>query len=209
VLLERQTKSAFLVLLSAILLSACARLPLQLPADEPWKARNLALSGLRNWHITGRIGITNAQDGWHASLQWTQQERIYSIDLLGPWGQGRVHIEGGAQLVSVRTADGHIHTAADPEQLLAETVGVRIPLDGLRYWVLGVPDPQRPSQLQGDEQGRLTRLEQDGWLIEYPRYTTVSGLDLPALIRARHDDWQIRIAIRNWDLRQSVLQSSL
>jgi outer membrane lipoprotein LolB len=190
-------------------MAGCAGPALQPPAAVPWLARQEALTGVRDWSIDGRIGITNAQEGWHASLQWAQQGPAYAIDLFGPWGQGRVRIEGDARGVSVRTADGQVRRAADPERLLGETLGVRIPLNGLRYWVRSLPDPNRPSELQGDPQGRLSRLEQDGWVIDYPRYAQVGSMELPAQIRARQEDWQVRIAIREWNLQPAPLRSAL
>ncbi|MEZ5583144.1 MAG: outer membrane lipoprotein LolB [Candidatus Competibacteraceae bacterium] len=164
-----------IVLLSIVLLSACARLPLQPLLPEPWEARQLALSGCAIGISRGVSASPTSATVGTPVCNGPSKGNYTVIDLLGPWGQGRAY-RGWCRAVSVRTADGQIHSAPDPEQLLADTVGMRIPLDGLRYWVLGVSDPTRPSQPMGDERGRLTRLEQDGWVIEYPRYTTVNGL---------------------------------
>jgi outer membrane biogenesis lipoprotein LolB len=51
----------------------------------------------------------------------------------------------------------------------SKRLGVRLPVNGLRYWVRGLPEPgSTPGQTDAD--GRLTRLEQNGWVIEYPAY---------------------------------------
>ena len=188
--------------LCALLLSACAPLPVvDLLTDSPWTARQRILRGLQHWSLSGRIGVTDGKDAWHASLYWTQRGQAYTIDLIGPLGQGRLNIQGDAQGVIVRTADGQLLNAAAPEQLLEQTIGMRIPVEGLRYWVRGLPDPNRPSQLAGDEEGRLVRLEQDGWIIDYSRYTQVQALDLPDRIRARKGELQVRLVITEWNLQ--------
>lgn len=188
------------MLLGAVLLGACAVGPTAGPPGERWESRRAALTALQDWSLTGNMGVLTAEQGWHASFQWTQEEQGYQIDLIGPFGQGRVHIAGDAQGVQVRTADGQALTATDPEQLLADAIGVRIPVAGLSYWVRGLPDPRQPSVLAGDSLGRLTRLEQGGWVVEYPRYMPVAALELPAQIRARKGDLSVKIVIQQWRL---------
>ena len=61
-----------------------------------------------------------------------------------------------------------------PILLLEQTLGLRLPVTGLRYWVRGLPAPGPTALLQTDAAGRLTRLEQNGWVIEYPSYAPSS-----------------------------------
>ena len=192
------------VLIPAVALGACTVTPPSRPlTDAAWKAREQALSKLDNWTLTGRIGVTTESEGWHGTLLWSQQERDYAIDIVGPLGQGRVVVQGNDDGVRVRTADGE-YTATDPEQLLAETTGLRIPLRGLFYWVRGLPKPDVASVLSGDNQGHLARLEQEGWVIDYPSYVPVAMgttvLDLPDRINARQNGLQVKLVIREWNL---------
>ena len=48
----------------------------------------------------------------------------------------------------------------------------------------------------------LTRLEQNGWVIEYPSYapTSVFNLDLPERIVARRQDLSVKLVIEQWTL---------
>ncbi len=187
-------------------LSACTVIALKPPASAPWAARQSALNALQNWTLSGRIGITDNKDGkkngWHAGIRWIQQDRRYAIDLAGPLGQGRVAIRGNPQGIRVQTADGRILSAGDPDRLLEEVIGSPIPISGLLYWVRGLPDPVKPGVLAGDEQGYLTRLEQDGWIIEYPGYTQVAELHLPERILARQDELQVKLIIKQWNLQR-------
>ena len=192
--------TALVILLGAVLVSACAVAPTAGPPGERWELRRAALASLQDWSLVGNMGVLTEQQGWHASFQWSQEGQRYRIDLIGPFGQGQVRIEGDGQGVRVRTAAGQVLTAADPEQLLEDAVGVRIPVDGLRYWVRGLPDPHRRSVLADDGLGRLTRLEQGGWVVEYPRYMPVAALELPAQIRARKGDLNVKIVIQQWNL---------
>ena len=190
----------YFLLLIAVLSGACTMAPPQPLAGTPWNARQQALSALQNWSLTGRIGITTASEGWHGSLRWVQERQTYLIDIVGPLGQGRINIRGDADSVTVRTADGRELSASDAEQLVLDATGLRIPIDGLVYWVRGLPDPRSASVLLGDEQGRLTRLEQDGWVIDFTSYQDVAALALPERISARQDDLQVKLVIRQWTL---------
>jgi outer membrane lipoprotein LolB len=183
------------------LLGGCATLPEPDPADQDaWAARQSALAALTDWQASGRIGVVSGQDGWHASFQWAQRGADYRIDLIGPLGQGRVVIQGDARMASVQTQDGQQWTAPDAEVLLERALGVRLPVNGLRYWARGLPEPGPTPTFQTDAEVRLTRLEQNGWIIEYPVYASVAALDLPARIIARRPDLSIRLVIEQWSL---------
>lgn len=193
-----------------VLIAACAGIsPVETLTDTRWAARQAKLSAINDWTLSGRIGVIENQKGWHASLYWNQQGQAYSIELIGPLGQGRLRIRGNEREVTVRTADGQVLSAPRPEQLLEETVGFRIPVDGLVYWIRGLPDPSQRRLLKGDQQGRLLRLEQNGWVIEYPRYMQVADLELPAQIRARRGDVQLKLVIKKWDLPPHALATVL
>jgi outer membrane lipoprotein LolB len=186
-------------LVALALLAGCAT-PVETATHPAWPARQRTLVALRDWSVNGRLAVTTAQEGWHVSLYWVQQGPVYSIDLIGPLGQGRVRIQGDARGVSLRTADGQLQRATDADELLARAVGVRIPLNGLLYWVRGVPDPGQPGALALDEQGRLSRLEQGGWRIEYLDYMPVAALELPRRIRATQGEIKVQIVVNDWSL---------
>ena len=194
---------AALMTLLIVLAAGCAVAPPASPtAPDAWAARQSTLARLTQWQADGRIGVVNGQDGWHASFQWAQQDPTYRIDIIGPLGQGRVTIQGDEREVSIQTQDGQRSTAPDPDLLLEQTLGLRLPVTGLRYWVRGLPAPGPTALLQTDAAGRLTRLEQNGWVIEYPTYapSSVFNLDLPERIVARRLDLGVKLVIEQWML---------
>jgi outer membrane lipoprotein LolB len=193
-------------LLAALLLSGCAAVPEaplpDVPPEEALELRQQRLESIRHWICVGRVGATNGRDSLSASLRWVQNREAYQIRLSGPLGQGLVDVVGSSSGVSLRTGDRGTFVAPSPEVLLQEQFGWRLPVSGLRYWILGlaVPDAEVASR-ELDVYGRLTRLEQFGWRIEYLDYTQVDGVDLPARLELVHPELSARIAVRSWQLR--------
>jgi outer membrane lipoprotein LolB len=111
-------------------------------------------------------------------------------------------VESDGWEVRIQTQDGQNWTAPDADDLLEQSLGVRLPVNGLRYWVRGLPEPGSTPGLQTDAHGRLTRLEQNGWVIEYPAYAPTSrlNLDLPERIVARRTDLSVKLVIEQWKL---------
>ncbi len=187
--------------LIVVLLSACTTSPVSSPeAMHAWGVRQTKLAQLTTWQAEGRIGVIHGQDGWHARFQWVQQPSAWRIDLIGPLGQGRVLVESDAQGARVQTQDGQKWTALDADELLEQSLGLRLPVNGLRYWVRGLPEPGSAPVLNLDASGRLIRLEQNGWVIEYPAYTpsAIVGLDLPERMMARRTDLNVKLVIEQW-----------
>jgi len=194
-------KIQFSMALVLALLTGCAVSPTTSPeASKAWVARQSALQHLMQWNAAGRIGVVNGSEGWHAGFQWAQQGSDYRIDLIGPLGQGRVRVEGDEQAVRIQTADGQIQTAPNPDVLLEQAVGARLPVNGLRYWIRGLPEPGTAPAVQTDAEGRLIRLEQDGWIIEYLAYAYAAplSLDLPERIMARRQELSVKLIIEEW-----------
>lgn len=196
----------------AALLAACAELPLQAPpgadAERAWQTRRETLSALQDWSLAGRIAIQAEQESWNAALRWTQQGVDYDISLSSPLGQNVAQLHGDALGVVLRTADGEL-SAQDGESLLYQSLGWRVPVAGLRYWVLGLPDPSASmaeEDYELDAAGRLARLHQSGWDIEMRRYTDINGVELPDklfLSRSTPDGLvDIRLVVEQWQIKQ-------
>jgi outer membrane lipoprotein LolB len=149
--------------------------------------------------VDGRIAVNQGSQGWQASVRWREQPERYAIDLIGPLGQGRALIEGTPAGVRMQT-ERDVLSAAEPDSLLAQATGMQVPISGLRYWIRGLPDPSQPSRPSVDERGRLRRLEQNGWMIEYPNYIQVNGLELPKRIHAQQGELEVKLFIQTWTL---------
>lgn len=193
-----------LLLALVLTLGACTQQPV-LPPDQAlaqWQDRQSRLQSLEQWRVNGRISLVTPREAWQADLIWVQQQRRFDIKLIAPLGQGTLALEGGpdgAQLRSSRSPRPVY--ATDPEALLFQQTGWRMPVDGLRYWVRGLPAPSGDPQLKLDGQGRLAHLQQFGWQVEFVRYREVDvGTQLPDKIFLRKDDLSVRMVIRDWRL---------
>lgn len=194
---------AFAVLtVAAALLAGCAGVPSRTPAADPeraWAHHEAQLQGVQQWRLTGRLALRTADEGWHASLDWRQQADEYRMRLRAPLGSGSLQLQGDAAWVLLRTSDGEEAVSADPEGLLLEQLGWRVPVANLRYWVLGLPAPGTALR-KLDEFGHLARLWQNGWEIEFLDYGRVGGVELPGKVFARRGDAEVRLVVGNWDL---------
>jgi len=187
--------------------SGMSALPSGGDPEQAWQARQQALSSLQAWNLTGRISIQAEQEGWHAGLLWTQRTTDYDIKLSSPLGQDIVQLHGGPGGVVLRSSDGE-QRAADAETLLYQRLGWRIPLSGLRFWALGLPDANAPAvnpqNRELDALGRLTRLRQSGWDIDFRRYTSVGNFDLPDKIflsnRQTGTPLEVRLVVEAWQI---------
>jgi outer membrane lipoprotein LolB len=82
---------------------------------------------------------------------------------------------------------------------LQERLGFELPVDHLRFWLLGVPDPSAPVELKRNDQGRASQLTQDDWTIDYDRYMPVDGDVLPAHLVLSRAGVRVRIVVDRWE----------
>ncbi len=188
-----------------ILLAGCAAVPQAPPPDIPLeqavKERQIRLARLRNWICVGQVGASDGRGSLSASLRWIQNRDSYRIRLSGPLGRGLVEVAGSDRGVALRTADRGTFFASTPEDLLDEQFGWRLPVSGLRYWILGLHVPgSAVGAREFDAYGRLKTLEQSGWRIQYLDYSWVDGVYLPSRLNLEHPELSARIAVRTWQL---------
>src|SRR3990167_4543047 len=119
------------------------------PVENPaatWQARQTELRPITAWKIQGRLAMRAAEEGWQASLNWVREGERHRIDLIGPLVRGHLRLTRDDQGAELRDADQHSWRAENPEQLLYRATGWLVPLDGLHYWVLGLPLPDRSEE---------------------------------------------------------------
>ena len=203
-----------LVVLLVAMLAGCATVGDHPAAKDPqaaWRERQAQLLLLKDWRIQGRVSARTPDDGWQASLRWTRDDARHEIDLWGPLGRGHVRLSQDSSGAELRDADDHSYWAKDGEQLLFDRTGWWLPLDGLNYWVLGVPIPTAPNTHTLDQWGRLKRLRQLGWDIDFLQYRRQGNYELPSklFIRRNADTvaqsdaaplLEVRLAIERWTI---------
>lgn len=177
------------------LLAACTSTPVIEPGS-PLRP----MAEVRQWELSARISITRGEEGWHAALQWREQNGQYRLQVSGPLGQGAFELTGSAGRVVLRDAQGRTLAAPDAESLLLQAIGWQLPVDGLRFWVRGLPAPAPAGEARAvrDTAGRLVRLAQDGWDIRYDRYRLQDGYAWPGRLKLARNDITVRLVIDSW-----------
>lgn len=182
------------VLFGVLWLAGCAALrpvPLLWPVEvlpENWEARRSMLQGWEYFDLTGRIALIRGEEGMVSGLRWQQQAGRTELGLEGPSGIGarRWRFESGRD---------------EDLRSLEAVLGFALPVSSARYWLLGVPDPALPADVQlAADASRLVTLTQAGWQVRFLDYGPVSGtrFELPARIEIRHESWRARLIVSDW-----------
>lgn len=173
--------------LVALALAGCAAAP-KLP-ERPVTPHTQA------FELFGRVGVTYENEGFHGNLRWVHEPEREEVWILSPLGQTVAHLTKDAR-GAVLTTSQETYRAADLGALTQKVMGWTLPLEGLQYWVRGLTAPGDPGAVERDAAGRIARLEQNGWRVNYLRYGE-SG-ELPAKIRLSSPRLDITLVIDSW-----------
>lgn len=184
---------------AALLIVGCAapRSAL-LPDIGSWDTRAKVLGELDEWQFSGRIAVTTASDGFNGKLRWAQNRDDFSATASGPLGAGAIRIEGDGQFITLTDKDDVRIELVDAEDELRYRYGWTIPIQSLRYWALGIPDPSAPAETEFNEAGQLGSLTQRDWSVSISRYADGGGQAMPKLLKAENSDTKVKLIIDHW-----------
>ena len=185
------------VIACGVALTGCAAMHrAERPAPVPWDQRLEQLKHESSWQLNGRAAVALGQQGWQASLDWHQSQSDSEVHLAGPFGVGALVIKS--------TSDGLSLNGAPPSDAVAmqlqDRLGFELPLDDLRYWLLGIPNPDVPFELKRNAQDRAQHLAQAGWSVEYDDYMPNGADLLPKRLVLSRADARVRIAVDRWQI---------
>lgn len=150
-----------------------------------------------NWTLQGRIGIQTDMQSVSGALHWQHREQSDELLLTSPLGQGVARIVINAEGAVLEMPNQPVRRAADAESLTRETLGYALPVAGLIWWVQAQPAPDRVFEATRDAVGRLARLKQDGWVIDYLQYA-VDAPGRPRKLLVAREGLEIRLVADNW-----------
>lgn len=193
------TRRLIPLLLAAATLGGCAtERSVVLPEFADWRARLDVLGELTNWSFRGRIGVSAGSEGFNGRLRWQQQADRFDASVSGPLGAGAISIAGDTDSVVIDEGDGRVIRMTDPELEIGLRYGWTIPVESLRFWALGIPDPGQPAHLDFGDGGTVTRISQSGWTVTIPQYRDGGGQLMPRRITAENGTTRVRLVIDNW-----------
>ena len=187
----------------ALLAAACATVPgPSVVTPREGVARVSQLQALDDFRLDGRLAVAVGQEGFSATLAWAQRGARSELELRAPLGFGTARIVREAGAVRLDTSRGERFDGPEAEDDLAARLGFRPPLDSLRYWVLGVPDPHRPVAGSTGDEGRPSSLDQEGWHVDFSDYRVVDSARgtywLPRRLSLLREGVRLRLVVDHW-----------
>ena len=162
--------------------------------------QNYQMSGRQNfkapdtWKFEGRIVMSNEKDSVTASIIWEHGLTLDVIDLSGPLAQGHVKISVAASKLQIDDGDQVHSFDGDPEQVMAEQLGIQVPVSSLKYWVLGLNDPSAAFVQAEDGFGQL------GWSVKYKSMQKVNELSLPYKMGVENERTRLKLIVDQWNI---------
>lgn len=167
-------------------------------------ATGTAASPLEFWSLRGRISVTHGEESWSGSLRWHHSETGDELTIRDPIGRSRLEASslplGDAEnFAKVQIAGQPPITGSDLGSLLQSVSHLYVPFNQLSSWVVGQQSPAQTAEVTTDPQtGKISRIAQAGWIIDYPKHQMQDSIELPLKIVLHNDATQIRVIITQW-----------
>lgn len=186
-----KTLPRLLLIYGALMITACA-------GPQIVKQRGDQESKLESWELRAKVGFRTGSKGQSANMIWKKDQSEDDILLFGPFGAGKVQILQSANSTTLIDGDKR-YQEADAETLLLQLTGLTFPIEELNWWIQGLVYPKmNPTNIEYDENSRLSSFEQADWSIAYLRYADSSPQALPAKIKLNNAKYTLTIVIQSW-----------
>ncbi len=199
----------------AVALAACTSVPVRPPvqtvelapaaladAQERLAAREDAVRALPQLAFSGRVAMSNGREGGSGRIEWMQRGADYRVTLSAPVTRQSWQLEGGPQGARIDGLEGGPRDGADVGLLLHEATGFEIPVAAMAAWAAGTRAAGSAAEVGFDADGRLARLQQAGWIVDYlewqPEGASGAMPALPTRINARRGDARVRLIVDAW-----------
>ena len=194
---------------SLLLLAACAALPSkQLPpldaavAAAKQAQREAEVAPLGEWSLQGRVALSNGRDGGSGRIDWRQEDAHYDVALSAPITRQSWRLSGDASGAQLEGLEGGTRSGPDATSLLLEATRWEIPVAALAWWARGLraDASHGAATVLYAADGRLARIEQGGWIIEYSDWqaSSLPRIELPNRLNASRGDARVRLIVDRW-----------
>jgi len=190
--------------LLALALTACAttsRVAAPLPPTDATLAalvqREGSLGAQSAWGLDGRIAVSNSRDAGSGRIEWRQSGAGFDIALTAPITRQGWRLSGAPGHAVLDGLPGGPREGSDAETLLRDATGWQIPVASLPRWVRGLRADPAKAIVQFGADGRLSRLAEAGWTIDYT-WPAATDAALPSRVEARRDDARVRLVVDRW-----------
>lgn len=175
------------------------------PITNPWQQRQRVMNNMQSWSMGGRAALRFKGDAWTFSLNWLQKNKQqYVLQIKNPLTGTLVGVLEQSPGKAVLRSQGKVYSGVDAERLLQQQLRVKMPVNGMPYWVRGVMAPQYPAgKIQLDAQGRPKQIIQAGWVMDYSNYQGNDYAALPGKVNISRAQEQVnvRILAKQWKTR--------
>lgn len=182
------------VFVLALILVGCAAPDLRRP--EP--VRPVQRADMPRFQLEGRLQVRDGERTAAVGVDWQHDGSHDDWLFTGPLGQGLARIEADAGGARMTLADGRRSEAASAAELAEDALGVSAPFVQLPLWVTArLRDGAEVREL--DPAGRLRRVVDQGWTIEYIEYAGDGAADLPRKIDVYRGETRLRLIVDAWN----------
>jgi outer membrane lipoprotein LolB len=191
------------LLIVALVLVGCQSVPKSVaPAAAlgpgEWPARRAQLQARSQFTAQGRIGVIAGTDGFNGRLRWMQDGTRSTVNLDGPLGVGGVRVIDDAGVLTLTNPAGEALDSQAAHDELVRRMGFEPPLQSLRYWLQGVPDPASPSTEMPGALGYLDSLAQSDWTVTFGLYAQTPDGALPRRLTVERGNVRVKLIIDSW-----------
>jgi outer membrane lipoprotein LolB len=169
------------------------------PVTPPGAGRAADPNELTQWTAKGRIALTAQGEGGSGSFVWQQRSERTELAVRGPLGAGGLDIVTDGDTLQVDDGSGHPIDGETARATIEQRLGTSLPLNQLRYWMLGVPAPEREGLVQRAS-GAVQGFTQAGWVVSYDAFRGAGRWSLPARLTATTGSARVRIVVDDWQL---------
>lgn len=180
------SRLTFFALVLALLLAGCVSQTTSLP---PIRAENFT--------VMGKLSVRGTDNPVSARFRWEQLGADFVVELWGPFGQGRRRLAGSDGMVDIMDGTGSVLTRGPAAEVMRSNFGFELPLESLRFWIQGRPDPRLAVLPVAADPGTepTRRFRQAEWLIEL---LDEDPEGRPRRLRASGRGYEVRLALTRW-----------
>jgi outer membrane lipoprotein LolB len=177
-------------------LTACSTVPVVTGGHYSKLARS-HLYALQQWSLDGRLALNAKKDSWSANMAWQHDSGREQIKLSGPLGQGAAVIRLTRDQVVIDRGGKDVQSSTNPEQFIAQQLGMAVPIHSLRHWVVGLPEP---GVAFFETEGGF---KQGQWLVAYKEMQSVDNQLMPRKIIVTNDEIRLKVMIDQWNINDT------